>query len=65
MPETKTPAQAPPPKHEASTPPKQHGRPSDVTRRDDVRHVERGHGTPPRAETNKERTNSTDREKRR
>lgn len=34
-------------------PPQTHGRVSDVTRRDDVRHVERGHGVPPRAETNK------------
>jgi hypothetical protein len=36
-----------------------HGRTSDITRREDVRSVERGHNVPPRAETNKERTNAT------
>jgi hypothetical protein len=41
------------------TPPRQHGRMSEVTRRQDVRQVERGHNVPPRSETNKERTNAT------
>ena len=34
-------------------PPMHHGRVSEVTRRDDVRGVERGHNVPPRSETNK------------
>lgn len=45
--------------------PRQHGRTTDVTRRADVRQVERGHNVPPRAEINKERTNATAREHRR
>lgn len=40
-------------------PPLPHGRVSDVTRRADVRHVERGHNVPPRSETSKERTNAS------
>jgi hypothetical protein len=40
-------------------PPQKHGRVSEVTRREDVRTVERGHNVPPRAENNKERTNAT------
>jgi hypothetical protein len=40
-------------------PPQKHGRVSEITRRDDVRAVERGHAVPPRAENNKERTNAT------
>jgi hypothetical protein len=40
-------------------PPQKHGRASGVTRREDVRAVERGHNVPPRAENNKERTNAT------
>jgi hypothetical protein len=44
--------------------PMQHGRTSDITRRDDVRTVERGHNVPPRSENNKERTNATARAQR-
>ena len=39
-------------------PPRKHGKSSEVTLREDVRHVERGHNVPPRSEANKERTNS-------
>jgi hypothetical protein len=39
--------------------PMQHGRTTAVTRRQDVRAVERGHNVPPRSEVNKERTNAT------
>jgi hypothetical protein len=39
--------------------PMQHGRTSNITRREDARTVERGHNVPPRSETNKERTNAT------
>jgi hypothetical protein len=42
-----------------AVPPRSHGRTSEVTRREDVRHVERGHNVPPRSEVNKERTNAT------
>lgn len=41
------------------TPPRQHGKTSDVTLRQDVRAVERGHNVPPRSEVNKERTNAS------
>jgi hypothetical protein len=34
-------------------PPQKHGRVSDVTRREDVRVVERGHNVPPRSDNNK------------
>lgn len=34
-------------------PPGKHGRTSEVTLRQDVRHVERGHNVPPRSEPNK------------
>jgi hypothetical protein len=34
-------------------PPQDHGKTSDVTRREDVRHVERGHRVPPRSEPNR------------
>lgn len=40
------------------TPPRQHGRTSEATQREDVRQMERGHNVPPRSEANKERTNA-------